>query len=996
MTSDPKQIRRVHQAEIDAHFFVQRLTAAAETIREPVKRSLTTLLSRDRQFAKGLDAWAKKQGIPNFGDETFYDTVARQIVYRMLGKILFYQSLQGHRPDLPTIDFSGLDVSWVSSKLREHFDKARRIDYQAIFETDICDQVPLPEPALQELRNLVNDLNNYNFSVMPQDVVGQVFERLIPHQERHSLGQYFTPEDLVDFINAFCIRSNNDRVLDPTCGSGTFLLRAYDRLSFFGQRDHRRLLDQLWGIDIAHFPAELATINLYRQNVADYANFPRIVRKDFFEVKPGDNFEFPPSEPSETNAMMPEQIPVFDGAVGNFPYIRQELIEKSVKGYKELLHRILVDDWLAEYPELFFVGGVPRLSGQADIYAYLFFHTARFIREGGRMGFVTSNAWLDVAYGYELQKFFLKNFKIVAILESRCEPWFEQSAVNTIVTILERCSDKEERERHLVKFVKVKRKLRDLILWDMKLDAINRWQGVDSLIRRIESIGSEHLRIIDEKVVNTLRGHKTYEDGDFQIRVIQQAELLEDVERAGKTVKWGRYLRAPEVYFEILKNCGGKLILLSELAEIWRGVTTGINEFFYPTEDRVREYRIEGEFLVPLLKSPKEFAGILVDAAKLSTRVFLCQKSKDELRKGRKFGALKYIEWGESQRTEDGTPWPNVPSVAGNKPGWWSLRGSKVSQIFWTAAYADKFVQRYSSVPIIADKRVYQVIPKEPNVEGQLLAAVLNSTLAFLTLELTGRVSLGEGALDTTVEEARDYMLIPNPSLFTETAKSAVLQGFDQLSRRPAKTIFDEVRMPDRRKLDGLVFEAIGLDPRKYLEPLYDGLTQLVQERLGLGTMRSTVKKAKAERDMGKIKRQVVEELVPQGPKRFPEEFVDAATARGDFVELDIPVEPLTLEPVFFGKQKIISESGWSYEAKSSAEAQFIIYAQGKGHTRVKIPKEPIALFKTVKNYEIYLRELRDALNKGFAIRIFDYKLADALTDTVFQELKLPRIDSRL
>ena len=60
------------------------------------------------------------------------------------------------------------------------------------------------------------------------------------------------------------------------------------------------------------------------------------------------------------------------------------------------------------------------------------------------MGIVTSNSWLDVAYGYELQKFFLKNFKIVAIIESRCEPWFEDAAVNTVVTILERCKDKEQ------------------------------------------------------------------------------------------------------------------------------------------------------------------------------------------------------------------------------------------------------------------------------------------------------------------------------------------------------------------------------------------------------------------------------------------------------------------------------------------------------------------------------------------------------------------------
>ncbi len=44
-----------------------------------------------------------------------------------------------------------------------------------------------------------------------------------------------------------------------------------------------------------------------------------------------------------------------------------------------------------------------RISTYADLYIHLFFHAARFLKPGGRMGIVTSNAWLDVNYGYELQ-----------------------------------------------------------------------------------------------------------------------------------------------------------------------------------------------------------------------------------------------------------------------------------------------------------------------------------------------------------------------------------------------------------------------------------------------------------------------------------------------------------------------------------------------------------------------------------------------------------------
>jgi hypothetical protein len=155
-------------------------------------------------------------------------------------------------------------------------------------------------------------------------------------------------------------------------------------------------------------------------------------------------------------------VPLFDAVVGNFPFIRQELIEKQQKGYKAAIVKAIAEGWLEEYPDAFDLKptqrrelekakeqGLPltplfdkvelNLSGLADIYAYLFYHAARFARpDGGRLGIITSNAWLDVGYGYELQRFFLSRFKVVAVLESRCEPWFEDAAVNTVVTILER------------------------------------------------------------------------------------------------------------------------------------------------------------------------------------------------------------------------------------------------------------------------------------------------------------------------------------------------------------------------------------------------------------------------------------------------------------------------------------------------------------------------------------------------------------------------------
>ena len=48
----------------------------------------------------------------------------------------------------------------------------------------------------------------------------------------------------------------------------------------------------------------------------------------------------------------------------------------------------------------------------------------------------------------------LQNFKIVAIMESLDEPWFQDARVKTAVTILQRCTDEQARAANLVRFVR--------------------------------------------------------------------------------------------------------------------------------------------------------------------------------------------------------------------------------------------------------------------------------------------------------------------------------------------------------------------------------------------------------------------------------------------------------------------------------------------------------------------------------------------------------------
>ena len=192
------EVGHLYSVSIDASFFVHRLHQAVEKMAPLLKKSLSTQVYLKPQFKKSIYTWAVKQGIANYEEEEFLESLSRQIVYKLLGKIIFYESLRRYLKDLPEPDFSSLDPSLILKKLAECFEKARHIDYQAIFEEEIIDHVPHPEDALLELQSLLDDLHRYNFSHMPQDVVGKVFERLIPYEERHALGQYFTREDLYE------------------------------------------------------------------------------------------------------------------------------------------------------------------------------------------------------------------------------------------------------------------------------------------------------------------------------------------------------------------------------------------------------------------------------------------------------------------------------------------------------------------------------------------------------------------------------------------------------------------------------------------------------------------------------------------------------------------------------------------------------------------------------------------------------------------------------
>jgi hypothetical protein len=1013
----------------DKVYFISILQTAIEQL-VPILKIHIFEQKKNRENRENLNKWTVKQGYPLELSE-LDEMLARHWAYTLAVRILFYFTIRRYFPGLPDLKIIPGNNTPTANILKDAFSKAQGIDWQAVFEESPLDALGLPDEADTTIHKLLDGFNRYDFSQLKEDVIGQIMEGLIPEDQRHTLGQYFTREDLIDFIIGFVVRDDDAYYIDPTCGSGTFLNRLYSRLRWLStyKSSHSQLLERIWGIDIAHFPAELATINLFRQNVSKIDNFPRIVVKDFFEIQPGQTLHFPPmSSEASVYEKISVALPNFEGVVGNFPYIRQELIEKQNKGYKKTITKAIAREWFWHDHDLFKTGTISaqdskewlkertqdldvelRLSGQADIYAYLFYHAAAFLKEGGRLGIVTSNSWLDVAYGLELKRFLLRHFKVVAIVASWCEPWFQDASVNTAFTILERCEEEQKRAENVVRFVKLKQPLAELLPSDLLLQEHARWQKVDTLVMQIENADAKFAEI-DTRTgrMQPLQGVKTLEEDPFRIRLVPQAELEKELKEKGESAKWGLYIRAPQVYFDLLQEAGDKIIPLSEVADVRFGIKTGINDFFYleplgsgalPGTLQVKNSRgwigdIEEACLRPVIKSPKEAKSMVINPAALRYRLFLPPlDSKDAdaentLRLTYPL-AYQYVCWGKQQRTSAGQMWTEVPSVKSRKKWWFLGLPPKVDFLI------SRFIDQRFFIPAIkhteiADTFFVGDVIKEDLVN--LIIALMNSSIFFMEIEIKGRVNLGEGLLTFYGPDINSTLII-NPDNISDVSRTKIIRTFETMQKRPIETLASEVRRKDRQALDTAVLEALGLDPRRYLPQIYQGLVEMVNERLTLPKMRIDRKKKEQRISFDQVKTKVQEELIPNGFQRVSA-FLTAGTEVFGVQLTDRPQSWM----VFFTEYTLLGAQGNEVGKIQGTETQarYAIYASLPGQYRVEVPSDYIAAGKAVQRYEHYLQDETRKLRKSILERTNDYQQTERLLREILEYQGLTALEINL
>lgn len=158
----------------------------------------------------------------------------------------------------------------------------------------------IKKPAL--LKKVITMIGSENWVSLASDVKGAIYEEMLKEyaeDTKSGAGQYFTPRALINTM-VKCLRPEPDKTIcDPACGTGGFLLSAYDYISnpdnYSLNKEQKKALkfDTFFGVELVPATYRLCLMNLFLHGIGDInsSTLP-VERKDSLLNKPSQTFDY--------------------------------------------------------------------------------------------------------------------------------------------------------------------------------------------------------------------------------------------------------------------------------------------------------------------------------------------------------------------------------------------------------------------------------------------------------------------------------------------------------------------------------------------------------------------------------------------------------------------------------------------------------------------------------------------------------------------------------
>lgn len=414
--------------EISAPSLLENLKRAKNILMENCKPKIEHKYDTDEDFREKVDKWICDSELDIKNEKEWIDKLAKEVTYTFINRLYFYRIAEDYKIVKPKLTKSVLPELLKSFSIKQiiksGFTEILEIDYKAIFDHNLFDRIDFDNSVLERV---VFQLSEYNFRNINADILGKIYEQHISKQERKSLGQFYTPEWIINFIIKGIPISLDKTILDPACGSGGFLIQVYDILKekckkagFRKSEIHNKILkNNIFGYDINPFAVQLTAINLVLKDLKARTDTIRILEKDSlsngldeWSIKHGKDLD----NQSKLISIESEYPKKFDIVVGNPPYFNLKISQIKNK-----------------YPN---EGFEVISTGKTNIASLFLKKYIDRLKENGHLGFVVPKSLTYVEPWEPIRKYILENSQIKTVYDLR--EAFEGVKLEEIIIILKK------------------------------------------------------------------------------------------------------------------------------------------------------------------------------------------------------------------------------------------------------------------------------------------------------------------------------------------------------------------------------------------------------------------------------------------------------------------------------------------------------------------------------------------------------------------------------
>ena len=465
----------------------------------------------DKELLKLIEGWrtdiAKNIALRNPSLNIYHLNTA---VQKIIDRIIFLRIAEDKEMEeyglLQKITESGA----VYQKLQSIFDRANKKYNSGLFKPHDWLRSLIIDDAV--LSSIINGLYYpecpYEFSILPVEILGNIYEQFLGKiikfrnvkgghtalieekpEVKKAGGVYYTPQYIVRYIveNTLGVKIKGQspdaiaqlKVVDPACGSGSFLVEAYQQLlnyhlDYYSSEKQRKqalknsriyetgknvykltieekqriLLNNVYGVDIDGQAVEVTKLSLYL----------KLLENEGSETQ-GQLFKF---SDMKLLPSLDSNIKCGNSLVGSDYYN-----EKDVSLFDdEAMRKINTFDWDKEFPEVFAQGGFdcvignppyvkeytnrdcfeglrshPCYQGKMDLWYFFGYQGIVFLKDDGLIGFIAPNNWITNAGASIFRNFILNNARILQYVDFGNYKVFENASIQTMIYIMQKTKD---------------------------------------------------------------------------------------------------------------------------------------------------------------------------------------------------------------------------------------------------------------------------------------------------------------------------------------------------------------------------------------------------------------------------------------------------------------------------------------------------------------------------------------------------------------------------